>query len=181
MDENLKSNEMGLKDGIKRMKNKFNEYWPKFKDYALICMILDPRFKLYFLVNLNEKKEAKDLFISNYNKYNLKYKSSNRETTVIHSEANRESAVQSASNVNRKKERTLSMMERFFEGAKSKSSKSSKTEYQNYFDEPNIRFSRDYDVLSFWKEHEIKFPIMAQMAKDFLSIQPTSVSSERCF
>jgi hypothetical protein len=60
MDENLKSNRMGLKDSIKRIKNKFNEYWPK--DYALICMILDPRFKLYFPINLNEKKEAKDLF-----------------------------------------------------------------------------------------------------------------------
>ena len=36
MEENLKSNEMGLKDGIRKIKNKFNEYWPKFKDYALI-------------------------------------------------------------------------------------------------------------------------------------------------
>ena len=60
MKSNLKSNEMGLKNGIIRMKNKFNEYWPKFKFYALICMILDLRFVLYLPVNLNEKKEAKD-------------------------------------------------------------------------------------------------------------------------
>ena len=79
MDENLKSNDIGLKDGIKRMKNKFNEYWPKFKDYALVCMILDPRFKLYFLVNLNEKKEAKDLFVSNYNKYHSKSRSKSNQ------------------------------------------------------------------------------------------------------
>ena len=127
------------------------------------------------------KKEAKDLFVSNYNKYHSKFKSSNHEANQINSETNRETLVPSTLNTNKKKERTLSMMERFFEGAKSKSSKSNKTEYQNYFDEPNVRFSRDYDVLGFWKEKEIKFLILAKMAKDFLSIQPTSVSSERCF
>ena len=132
-------------------------------------------------MNLNEKKEAKDLFVSNYNKYHSKFKSSNHEANQINSETNRQTLVPSTLNTNKKKERSLSMMERFFEGAKSKSSKSSKTDYQNYFDELNVRFSRDYDVLGFWKENEIKFPILAKMAKDFLSIQPTNVSSERCF
>ena len=181
MNDYLKLNQVEFKDGIKKMKNKFNEYWPKFKDYALLCMILDPRFKLYFLLNLNEKKQAKDLFILNFNRYSLKAKTSNPESTIIHVVSNSDSSILSASSKNKQKDKNLSMMERFFEGAKSKSSKSNKTEYQNYFDEPNIRFCKNFDVLGFWKENQLKFPILASMVKDFLSIQPTSVSSERCF
>ena len=48
--------------------------------------------------------------------------------------------------------------------------KSRKTEYQNYFDEPNVRFSRDFDVLGFSKENGLKFPVIAKMEKEFLSI-----------
>ena len=45
-------------------------------------MILDPRFKLYFLINLNEKKEAKYFFVLNYNNYFLKFKSTLQNTNL---------------------------------------------------------------------------------------------------
>ena len=38
-----------LKDTIKCMSDKLNEYWPLIKDTAHICMILDPCFKIFFL------------------------------------------------------------------------------------------------------------------------------------
>lgn len=43
------------------------------------------------------------------------------------------------------------------------------------------RASRETDVLEWWKTHENQFPSLAEMAKDFLCIQATSVASERLF
>jgi hypothetical protein len=34
-----------LKSSILKMQNKLDEYWPKIKDVALVCQLLDPRFK----------------------------------------------------------------------------------------------------------------------------------------
>ena len=44
-----------LKDTIKCMSDKLNEYWPLIKHTALICMILDPCFKIDFLASKREK------------------------------------------------------------------------------------------------------------------------------
>ena len=101
---------MGLKDGVRKMKNNFNEYWPKFKDYALICMISDPRFKLlllYFLIYLNEKKGQR-FFILNYNNYFLKFKTTLQNTTLNQLDSNSEPPDQSATNINKKKKKGFS-------------------------------------------------------------------------
>jgi hypothetical protein len=34
-----------LKSSIFKMQTKLGEYWPKIKDAALVCQLLDPRFK----------------------------------------------------------------------------------------------------------------------------------------
>ena len=52
-DEKLQS----LKDTIRLMTIKFNEYWSKIKSYALICQVLDPRFK-HFLLSDDLKQEV---------------------------------------------------------------------------------------------------------------------------
>ena len=44
-----------LQDCIKLMKGKFDEYWPYIKDDALICQLLDPRFKHASIVGTNKK------------------------------------------------------------------------------------------------------------------------------
>ncbi|EZA46507.1 Zinc finger BED domain-containing protein [Ooceraea biroi] len=37
------------------------------------------------------------------------------------------------------------------------------------------------DPLEWWKSHENRFPLVAQLAKKYLSIPATSVASERTF
>ncbi|XP_019092230.1 PREDICTED: zinc finger BED domain-containing protein RICESLEEPER 2-like [Camelina sativa] len=39
----------------------------------------------------------------------------------------------------------------------------------------------DYDVLSWWKRNSVKFPILAELARDVLAIQVSSVASESAF
>lgn len=43
------------------------------------------------------------------------------------------------------------------------------------------RAPKNTDILEWWKAHELQFPTIAKMAKDLLSIQATSVASERLF
>ncbi|KAL4131395.1 hypothetical protein QTP88_008711 [Uroleucon formosanum] len=53
------------------------------------------------------------------------------------------------------------------------------TQYHYYFAEPQLRY--DFDPFEWWKSHEKKYPLIAELAKKYLSIPATSVSSERCF
>ena len=43
------------------MQAKFEEYWPLIKDLAIICQLLDPRFKTINLLNNNRKKEVQNI------------------------------------------------------------------------------------------------------------------------
>ena len=41
--------------------------------------------------------------------------------------------------------------------------------------------SSNADVFEFWKANTFSFPTLAPMAKDYLTVQPSSVPSERAF
>ena len=53
------------------------------------------------------------------------------------------------------------------------------SEIKKYFDEPIINI--ESNILEYWKENEKRFPVLSSMAKDHLSMMPTSFSSERGF
>ncbi|KAL4132406.1 hypothetical protein QTP88_009560 [Uroleucon formosanum] len=53
------------------------------------------------------------------------------------------------------------------------------TEFQNYLAEPQLKFH--LNPFDWWKSRENKFPRIGILAKKYLSIPATSVSSERCF
>ncbi|KAM3234190.1 hypothetical protein P3L10_019549 [Capsicum annuum] len=56
-----------------------------------------------------------------------------------------------------------------------------KTELQKYLDEANEGETKNFNVLSLWKIHSPRFPILAEMARDVLSIPISSVASECAF
>jgi hypothetical protein len=41
--------------------------------------------------------------------------------------------------------------------------------------------TRDFDLLGWWKNHEQDYPVLANMARDYLAVQASSVPSERVF
>jgi len=53
------------------------------------------------------------------------------------------------------------------------------TEFQNYLAEPQLKF--DLNPFDWWKSREDKYPGIGILAKKYLSIPATSVSSKRCF
>ena len=58
-----------LKDTIKSMINKLNEYWPLIRDNALICMILDPCFKIDFFSCKKDKTNGVKLIEKLFQQY----------------------------------------------------------------------------------------------------------------
>jgi len=52
-------------------------------------------------------------------------------------------------------------------------------EYVRYFNAPLAEPGSN--VLEYWKSNEYNFPILSEMAKDYLGVQASSVSSERGF
>ncbi|KAL4566104.1 hypothetical protein LXL04_030214 [Taraxacum kok-saghyz] len=58
---------------------------------------------------------------------------------------------------------------------------SQKSQLEMYLDEPRSDIGEDLDVLSFWKAHQYRYPELALMARDILSIPVSTVASESAF
>ena len=53
-----------------------------------------------------------------------------------------------------------------------------KTELDRYLEQP---FNEEADPLPWWRANQNEFPILSRMARDYLTIQATSVASEQAF
>lgn len=56
-----------------------------------------------------------------------------------------------------------------------------KTELELYLDEPRIDRETEVDVLAYWKAHQYRYPLLAKMARDVLSVPVSTVASESAF
>nr|GEY14939.1 zinc finger BED domain-containing protein RICESLEEPER 2 [Tanacetum cinerariifolium] len=57
----------------------------------------------------------------------------------------------------------------------------SESELTRYLNEPRIRYTRDFDILEWWKLNAPRFPIVSRMEKDILPIQITMMAAESAF
>ena len=58
---------------------------------------------------------------------------------------------------------------------------SDKSELRLYLEEPELPRKANIDVLQYWKENQARYPRLALMARDLLSVQITTVASESSF
>ncbi|XP_066320504.1 zinc finger BED domain-containing protein RICESLEEPER 3-like [Miscanthus floridulus] len=62
------------------------------------------------------------------------------------------------------------------------SSSTAISELSAYLDSDNITsYEDDFDLLLWWRDHKLTFPILSIMARDILSVPVSTVSSESCF
>ena len=54
-------------------------------------------------------------------------------------------------------------------------------ELTSYLKTPRIQPSEKFDSVTWWFENKKDFPVLSRIAKDYLSIMPTSIPSERTF
>ncbi|KAL6226396.1 hypothetical protein ACLB2K_000358 [Fragaria x ananassa] len=65
---------------------------------------------------------------------------------------------------------------------KSGSSSSVKSELQKYIDKERFdRKKKEFDVLSWWKMEQLRYPILGQLARDVLTIPISTIASESAF
>ena len=67
-------------------------------------------------------------------------------------------------------------------GSSSISTAASTSELASYLDSDTItEFDEDFNVLSWWHQHKLTYPILALLAKDVLTVPASTISSESTF
>ena len=62
------------------------------------------------------------------------------------------------------------------------SSTSAVSELSAYLDSDNVTsYEDDFDLLLWWRDHKLIFPILTIMARDIISVPVSTISSESCF
>ena len=156
-----------IKEGIEASIAKLKHYYDQISPMVGIALILNPTMKqLYFTEFLGWTQEwadqvmvhFKDAFQYYKQRLGISAQSDSQETTSeLHGYANY-----------RKRKRELDP-----------SSESQEEEYVRYFNAPLAVDGTD--LLHYWKYNQLNFPILSAMAKDYLTIQASSVPAERAF
>jgi hypothetical protein len=171
--------------GIQAAIEKLEHYYDKLSPMVGIAVILDPRMKKEFLVDCLEwEDEWVETIESQFKTAYLFYKNkTSLSNTVVPLSSGSASFPESHSmiyqyqeSLNKKrrmdKARDESEIQRYYYVI-------SKCRYFN--SEPlDAKLGPD-TVLAFWKSKEFDYPILSAMAKDYLTVQASSVPAERAF
>jgi hypothetical protein len=163
--------------------DKFNKYWEEPNNVMVIATILDPRYKLKYIkwgfkrIYEHEKATAEynlidAEFAKLYETYDMYHR--HEKADSYRSGASSSTNVDSSSLPSSANEFTSYLSETNLE--------TSKNELDKYLDEANESLlNKNFDVLLWWKLNSHRYPIVAKMANNFLTIPATSVSSESTF
>jgi len=157
-----------LYSGIVLALDKLNHYYDNISPMVGITLLLNPsKLKKEFLSDFLSWKQdwvdtVMDHFSSSFDYYKRRIVSSSSSSAppAVMSES-------SGFDEYRKRKRTLTVPA------------SIESESVRYFSAPAVQDGTD--ILLFWKANAVNFPVMAAMAKDYLTVQASSVASERAF
>lgn len=186
------------------MREKFDKYWDGLKNInklLIVASVFDPRNKMQF-ANLcfeqlygKDSEDSKKLeasvevvmrqlfeeYSGNLNRQQGEAQSSQTQSgTSTQIVSPPQHAQEDNSGPRCKRIRSM-----YRERVKEKGIKDANNELELYLKEdvadPNIFMGTDYDVLSWWKLNNKRFPILSEIAKDVLAMQVSSVASESAF
>ena len=194
-----------LKVKASEMLKKFLKYWDGIKGVnkmVILATIFDPRNKMHFAKLCFEKlygkdsfeakemlKSVTDLLTCMFNEYNMRFRGASGQA----------SQSQVASNVpgSESQEQATDRMELVvddfgyermdvvYKDLVAEKGEDTRDELEVYLKEavenPKILMGLDFDILSWWKVHKIKYPVLAEMARDLFAMQVSSVASESAF
>ncbi|KAL3649077.1 hypothetical protein CASFOL_005480 [Castilleja foliolosa] len=184
---NMDNEDTVKKEMVKEMKRKFDKYWNEYSVVLALGAVLDPRFKFQFLemcynrVNpdsafekLNHVREKLNALFEQYSK---------NENVVSSSSTSHEHGRSSSSQLLPSTLDTYDLTDVFKMFDSQVVNKAGKNQLEIYLDESKLEWSQfqSLDVLNYWKDNKYRFPDLARMASDVLSIPITTVASESAF
>jgi hypothetical protein len=150
---NGQSNQHDIVDAIYA---KLEIYWNRhLSDSSSVSAVLDPRYKTTIFNNLAERNECIDYLKSLFSSY----------TTNPHITPNRTS------------EETLQNSRNYFLNIINQQVLPANLEFDEIDSYLNTSNDINADLLLWWKEHQNEYPTLSLIAKDYLSIQATSVAA----
>uniref|UniRef100_A0A2N9HRF6 BED-type domain-containing protein n=1 Tax=Fagus sylvatica TaxID=28930 RepID=A0A2N9HRF6_FAGSY len=185
MSQGSESEDEYVRRMAEQMLVKFEKYWSEFSIVLAIAVILDPRFKLQF-VDFCYKKlygvggsyeylKVREKLFALFGEYVSNVPTPSSTTN------NRGKAVQDLQFKSFSKE-TMFVMKEFdcFE-SDDVVGQTQKTQLELYLEEPRMDRNAKLDILSFWKGNQFRYPELAAMVRDVLSIPISTVASESTF
>ncbi|KMT06125.1 hypothetical protein BVRB_7g162960 [Beta vulgaris subsp. vulgaris] len=165
-----------------RMFEKFGKYWSEFSTIMAVAVVLDPRFKMQFIKwSFNkvygfgpdyesELFKVKDRLQHLYDGYAM-----SSVSAATNNVAGCRFAGVTCDGTSDE------FMTDFDEFSNEQHSESVKSDLVSYLEEPLMPRSSNINIVSYWRTHEVRYPIVAKMAKDFLAIPMSTVASESAF
>ena len=190
----VKSNDENLKAMGKAMLDKFDKYWDspyaendndnakdkkkEKNNVMVIATILDPRFKMKLVgycfkelygrdKGMREAEDIKSEFLDLYATYEVEKR---QQEAANGNEQSANSSRQHATSMS-----TLSGFQSFLEETNSEPSQSELTSYLEEKTHPMT--DQNFRLLDWWRLNTHRYPILAKMARKFLTVPATSVSS----
>jgi hypothetical protein len=178
--EVVKTGPTHITDIIKPMQEKYDKYWNKMEDFAAMNVVFDPRCKLaiiefMLLKEIGTKEVATSLARIKDNIYTLFSEFS--QTITPATEPNKPShgkgkAVGATDND----------FNSFLASMNPNQNLSTTGELDLYLQEPPAGItSGKFDILQWWKDHQLRFPTLSMLAKLILMTPATSIASESAF
>ncbi|KAK2659986.1 hypothetical protein Ddye_006519 [Dipteronia dyeriana] len=181
--QNLASDDPFFKAMSNQMYTKFNKYWFDFSTILAIAIILDPRYKMEFVMFVYERlygaeskqlEEVKGKLFALFNEY---VTSSTGRSTIRPSP---QSYPSTSSGRQRVDDLDLVLLD-FDNNINGDIVDIQRTQLDLYLEERRLERSIDLNILDFWKGNEPRYPELAAMARDVLSVPISTVASESAF
>lgn len=159
------------------MMDKFNKYWEEKNNVMVLATVLDPRYKMFYIDwafkqlydEVTAEDELADVRVELeelFEKFDTAKKQSEGTSS---SKACISSTSMPASDIDFQTHRL------------STTTKSSKSELRNYLEDKLEEPDAKFNLLDWWKVNSLRYPLLAKMARRFLTIPASSVSSESTF
>ncbi|KAJ1288909.1 hypothetical protein BS78_02G124400 [Paspalum vaginatum] len=154
-----------LRPAVVEMKDKFLRYWSEIPLLYSFAFILDPRAKLrgfHNVVHLLSQLTGK-----NFSEYSTSVRTS--LTDLFNKYDNKFGAVRT------QRPPTSTPGE-------ASNPPNVGSELSSYLDSDNVqKFDDDFNLLDWWHDHKLTYPVLSILAKDILSVPVSTVSSEAAF
>ncbi|XP_056850857.1 zinc finger BED domain-containing protein RICESLEEPER 2-like [Raphanus sativus] len=195
-----------LKVKASEMLHKFLKYWEGIKGVnkmLILATIFDPRKKMQFAKLCFEKLYEKDSLESKemvqsvgdilkcmFTEYNTRFRGSTGQSSQSNQAPSSQPSQESQDQGTYRMALVVEdfgyeRMDCMYNELIAEKGEDTRDELEVYLKEPvenpNLILGVDFDVLSWWKLHHIKFHVLSEMARDLLAMQVSSVASESAF